>query len=126
MKLDFVWKLTEDGFAKIRTDEQSPDVFGSVHVGMLLVEFRCAGGGYDDDYHPCICDTFLYGRYNESLDYFVNGVPYDMIEYDPVIPKRRSIDHFKSAFERSFEAFLGEHTDLIPYATSKTLVNEWN
>ena len=125
-ELNFVWKLNEDGFEKIRTNEQSPDIFGAVHFGKILVEFRCTGGGYDDENHQCICDTFLFGKYNPDLDYWVNDVPYDMIEDgDPVIPKRRTMAKFRSAFEQNVLEYLNERTDLIKHAVADTVVDEW-
>lgn len=125
-KFNFVWEITEEGFKSIRCNEQSPDVFGALHFGRLLLEFRCAGGGYDDDYHPCISDLFIYGKHDVWYDWYVNGVPYTFYEGDDfIVPKRRTIEGFKKACEQGVIRFLNQHPELIEYAMSKTVYDEW-
>lgn len=124
-ELDFVWKLDEDGLKKIVNNTQEPDVFGAVHLGKLLVEFRCSNDGFDDDNHDCVCDTYLLGKYNPDLDYWVGQIPYDMLEDDPYIIKRRTLDHFKSAFEQQMTKYLNKHTELIEHAICETVVDLW-
>lgn len=123
--LDFVWKLTEDGFRKIRFDVQDTDVFGAMHVGKILVEFRCNGGGYDDEYHECTNDVYVFGESDEGLDLWVKDNPYKLLDDEIYIPKRRTVEGFKRACERSMLDFLNAHPDLIKFATTDTVVDLW-
>ena len=123
--LNFVWKLTEDGFEKIRFDKQDTDVFGAMHVGKILVEFRCNGGGFDDDYHECMNDVYVFGESDEVLDLWVKDNPYKLLDDEIYIPKRRTVESFKRACERSMLDFLNAHTDLIKFAVTDTVVDLW-
>ena len=123
--LNFVWKMNQDGFEKIRFDKQDTDVFGAMHVGQILVEFRCNGGGYDFDYHECTNDMYVFGETDEALDLWVGNNPYKMLDDELPIPKRRTMESFKRACERNMLDFLNEHTDLIRLATTETVVEKW-
>lgn len=123
--LDFVWKLTEDGFRKIRFDVQDTDVFGAMHVGRILVEFRCNGGGYDPEHHECTNDVYVFGESDQLQDLWVGDNPYKMLDDEIAIPKRRTIESFKSACEKAMIDFLNAHPYLIWYAAMDTVVEEW-
>ena len=123
--LNFVWKLTDEGFRKIRFDIQDTDVFGAMHVGRMLVEFRCNGGGYDPDYHECTNDVYVFGVIDETLDLWVKNNPYKLLDDEICIPKRRGMDGFKRACEHNMLDFLNTHTDLITFAITDTVVDLW-
>lgn len=126
--LNFVWKQTCEGLQKILHDAQESGVFGAFHVGKIMVEFRCSNDGLDDVYHNCVCDMYLYGKYNPDLDWRVHDVPYDFIsDYVPdmKVPKRRTVDGFKRACEKEFVKWLNQYPQYIQYALAETVVDEW-
>ena len=124
--LNFVWKLTEDGFEKIRFDKQDTDVFGAVHFGRMMVEFRCNGGGFDDEYHDCTNDMYIYGDADEGMEEWMrDNTPYRILDDDLPVPKRRTMDGFKRAVEQNILDYLNEHPNMIQYAISATVVDAW-
>lgn len=125
-ELKFIWKLDEEGWGKIRDEVQSEDVFGSMYVGTCMVEFACAGGGFDDEYHIPIDNFYVYGMYDPDYDYWVNGVPYKLFNDIFIeIPKKETMEEFEIAFEQNVIDLLNERPDLIVEAIKKTVVDEW-
>lgn len=126
MELNYVWELTEEGFQKIRNDAQESDIFGAFYVGRVLVEFRCANGGFDDEFHECVTDVYIYGEYDPMQDLWIRDVPYTMYDYDFLSPpKRRTICGFKRACERKMIQFLHDNPSLMDYAQEETVVEGW-
>lgn len=125
--LNFVWNLTDEGFEKIRTHKRENSVFGTLYIGTIMIEFSCAGGGYDPDNDTIIDDLYVYGMEGPEYDYHIHGVPYKFFsEVFIDIPQRRSKERFQREFEQNVISFLNEQPELIKEAVKNTIVNEWN
>ena len=113
--VNFQWDLNEHNFKRMMREEQTPEVFGSVRFGEYLVEFRCAGGGFDDDYHIPITDVFHYGESGVEDCYLEDGTPYKILDAEFKVPKRRSLAGFIKAFEHEvLSDLLTSETDIDP------------
>lgn len=124
--INFVWEMTDEQFESIQTEEQSPDMFGAVYFGNLLIEFRCAGGGYDPEYHIPIMDMYIYGTYDDIYEYNMNGVPYKFLDDVCLsIPNVRSKEEFQAEFEEEILDLLNERPELIKEAIKETEIAGW-
>ena len=127
-ELNFVWKMTPEGFNKIRTHAREDDIFGNVYVGTIMFEFTCAGDGLDPDNDQPINDMYVWGMEDPEYDYWMNNTPYKF--FDDVfinMPKRRSQERFQMEFEKNVIDMLNkQHPELIEEALKKTVINEWN
>lgn len=125
--LNFVWDLTDEGFNKIRTHKQENNVFGTLYVGNIMIEFSCAGGGYDPKNDMTIDDLYVYGMEDPEYDYHIHGVPYKFFNDVFIdVPQRRSKERFQREFEQNVIDFLNNRPELIKEALKDTIVNEWN
>jgi len=118
MNIDFQWNLTEENFKAMMRHEQRTNLFGGVRFGHMSVEFRCTGGGYDDDYHVPTTDVFLLGEHDFGCqEYFMRtGAPYVILDDEFVVPVRRTLDGFKAAFEQIVTDWVNERDDMKPFA----------
>ena len=126
LKLNFVWRMTPQGFDKIRKQLQDKDIFAQVHVGTIMVEIKCAGGGYDPDAHFPIEQTFVWGIEDPRYGYEIHGTPYKYLDDVSIdIPIRRSRTGFETAFEQSFISFLNNNPEWVKEAIKETVVDNW-
>lgn len=109
--IDFQWEMTEENFRRMMAEEQTQDIFGAVRFGEYLVEFRCTGGGLDDQYHIPTTDVYHYGEEGIEEYALADGVPYKLLDEEFRVPKRRRLESFKQAFEN----LVLSHLEKAPY-----------
>lgn len=127
--MNFRWDLNEHNFKRMMREEQTPDVFGSVRFGEYLVEFRCTGGGYDDDYHLPTTDVYHYGESGIEDFHLADGTPYKILDTEFKVPRRRSLAGFIKAFEDEVlsDLFTSETDIDLRLALAPTLSHaDWN
>lgn len=129
ISIDFRWEVTEENFRRMMAEEQTTDIFGSLRFADYLVEFRCAGSGYDDDYHVPVTDIYIYGEEGIEEYALANGVPYRLLDEEIIVPKRRTLESFKRRVQAIVYEKLGdgesELCDELVYKPTRSH-QDWN
>lgn len=127
-EIDFQWDLTEENFLRMMAEEQTTDIFGSLRFGEYLIEFRCTGGGYDDDYHIPTTDIYIYGESGPEEYSLSDGTPYKLLDEEIFVPKRRTLAGFRYRIESMVcERLTDEESEIVDdkvYSRTRT-AKEW-